>query len=947
MSKKIIGATVGTNMNPEKLFAGGGGATPEDVAAAVESYMAEHPVEETDPTVPAWAKAKDKPSYTAQEVGALPADTEIPVVPTKVSAFDNDAGYLTKHQDLSGYAKTEDIPTNPSDIGAQPAGNYLTEVPDGYAKTEDIPTTPADIGAQPAGNYALKSEIPSVPVKSVNGKTGAVSLSASDVGADASGTAASAVSGHNTNSAAHSDIRLMIDGLTSRINALANSTDEDLDQMAELVAYIKNNKSLIDGITTSKVNVADIVNNLTTNVSNKPLSAAQGVALKSLVDGLQSGKLDASALTAAINTALAQAKASGEFTGATGQRGTGLLPVTIAPSGYTTAVGGITPKYRMSLSTIKTQAGVTEVLLGDTVRYSYYHYPIDYLDASYAYFTERVSIRGSTGAAGKDAVLTMFISPDGNDSNDGLTASTPKKTVAACVTAGANRVSAKRGVYKEIVSLSNIGELEILPTDNDLTYAVGVEREPIIFDTSDSIAVSSLAAYNSIKRVAYSNSANTQFSKVFTEKSQTPIYGDGNGSRYNATVWLLSSDEKAVCIKLKPVLTVAECEAQANTFTYVSGYIYINANMTSVAKIVVPTNWDCGIYVNGAERFVLKEVEVRFAGSYNIDIRNCAYFDFYKCACKYTSYGSGFHPFNSNGKLTACYATKNYDGYGISGYGHTTYVDCVSEFNFDDGMSHHNATSGTVIGGRYEGNGKGGNTPAYGAKVNIYGGLYKDNASFGIGYLWATDLEPASGMVQGAVMVGNPIGLSVQKNCDVTAMNCTYQGNTSDKDAKGNLVEYNANYVKTVNGTKPDENGNVEIDVSGGPAYTNLLPLATDATGAVYNGTGYENGYRLNSSATRKEQAGCGITGFIPAKSGDVIRMKNYGLCSVGYQYLHWYKSDFSYHGAEQLAELLTPDATGTFVYTVADDASRAYVRISVGEFSENTIITVNEEITD
>lgn len=87
-------------------------------------------------------------------------------------------------------------------------------------------------------------------------------------------------------------------------------------------------------------------------------------------------------------------------TGATGQRGTGLLSVTTAPSSYTTAVGGITPKYRMALSTIKTQAGVTEVLLGDTVRYSYYHYPIDYLDTSYAYFTERVSIRGATGAAG-------------------------------------------------------------------------------------------------------------------------------------------------------------------------------------------------------------------------------------------------------------------------------------------------------------------------------------------------------------------------------------------------------------------------------------------------------------------------------------------------------------------------------------------------------------------
>lgn len=33
---------------------------------------------ETDPTVPAWAKAATKPTYTAAEVGALPASTVIP-----------------------------------------------------------------------------------------------------------------------------------------------------------------------------------------------------------------------------------------------------------------------------------------------------------------------------------------------------------------------------------------------------------------------------------------------------------------------------------------------------------------------------------------------------------------------------------------------------------------------------------------------------------------------------------------------------------------------------------------------------------------------------------------------------------------------------------------------------------------------------------------------------
>lgn len=47
--------------------------------SALQSYT------ESDPTVPAWAKAKTKPSYTASEVGALPNTTVIPSVPSTTS----------------------------------------------------------------------------------------------------------------------------------------------------------------------------------------------------------------------------------------------------------------------------------------------------------------------------------------------------------------------------------------------------------------------------------------------------------------------------------------------------------------------------------------------------------------------------------------------------------------------------------------------------------------------------------------------------------------------------------------------------------------------------------------------------------------------------------------------------------------------------------------------
>ena len=82
------------------------------------------------------------------------------------------------------------------------------------------------------------------------------------------------------------NLSLLISELTVRLNTLADSDDTTLDQLSEIVAYIKNNKDLIDGVTTSKVNVSDIIDNLTSTAANKPLSANQGKVLKELINSL-------------------------------------------------------------------------------------------------------------------------------------------------------------------------------------------------------------------------------------------------------------------------------------------------------------------------------------------------------------------------------------------------------------------------------------------------------------------------------------------------------------------------------------------------------------------------------------------------------------------------------------------------------------------------------------
>lgn len=115
--------------------------------SALQSYT------ETDPTVPSWAKASTKPTYTYSEVGAA-------------ASSHTHSNYVPTTRTVNGKALSANITLDADDVGALPDS---TSIP---TKTSDLTN---DSGF-----------ITSVPVTSVNSKTGAVSLTYSDVGAAAS-----------------------------------------------------------------------------------------------------------------------------------------------------------------------------------------------------------------------------------------------------------------------------------------------------------------------------------------------------------------------------------------------------------------------------------------------------------------------------------------------------------------------------------------------------------------------------------------------------------------------------------------------------------------------------------------------------------------------------------------------------------------------------------------
>lgn len=97
----------------------------EKIEKSVKSYLEKNPIEETDPTVPAWAKAEEKPTYTAEEVGALPSTTVIPsklseltaddehetVTKEEKQAWNNKGDFSGNYEDLQGKPTIPTVPT--------------------------------------------------------------------------------------------------------------------------------------------------------------------------------------------------------------------------------------------------------------------------------------------------------------------------------------------------------------------------------------------------------------------------------------------------------------------------------------------------------------------------------------------------------------------------------------------------------------------------------------------------------------------------------------------------------------------------------------------------------------------------------------------------------------------------------------------------------------------
>lgn len=175
-------------------------------------------------------------------------------------------------------------------------------------------------------------------------------------------------------------------------------------------------------------------------------------------------------------------------------------------------------------------------------------------------------------------------------------------------------------------------------------------------------------------------------------------------------------------------------------------------------------------------------------------------------------------------------------------------------------------------------------------------------------------------------------------------------------------VKRNGVWVTTNGSDGSDGSGSDSGDTGSSSSYTNLLPSAIDTDGTPYgDGKGYISGYKLSCSSaggTPSATSGAYVSGFMPINNNtDTLRIKNVTLhANANVNNIIFYNKDKTkIHGVAGLA--------GSFAALIRVDDGNVYrcrpgawlsnttaanigfFRFSCGGITDETIVTVNEEI--
>lgn len=370
---------------------------------------------------------------------------------------------------------------------------------------------------------------------------------------------------------------------------------------------------------------------------------------------------------------------------------------------------------------------------------------------------------------------TVYVSTDGDDRNDG-SRNQPFLTINKAVDSGAETIFVFAGVYRESIEVSRTGgRLEIIakPLSND--------NKDVIIDLSVDVDLEKDSTTGLVK-AEYRSDENDLLLKAFVDKTESLIYNDGYMTTgYSCNLW--QGD-----IKMIPVQSMEECLKKENTWYYDGVYLYANAEEGRYQ--LSDGTKEYGIMLSWFQEVNLTGITVKYAQKDAVRLKGCSNAEISRCSFGYSGLYCGLALESSSAIVRNCEAMFcRADGLNIHGVSTADFIDCVSHNNGDDGISHHDASGGMIIGGEYYNNTKAGiASPTFGSRNEIIGAFVHHN-NVGIYAVTSVDGYYPPCSISDCYIAENNIGISSVRY-HLRCWNNIFSGNAYDtKEQDGGVVE--------------------------------------------------------------------------------------------------------------------------------------------------------------
>lgn len=625
--------------------------------------------------------------------------------------------------------------------------------------------------------------------------------------------------------------------------------------------------------------------------------------------------------------------------GEDGERGTGILYITTAPSSYTTQTGGFTPVYRIALSTVLSQSKADNVLVGDTLFYSYYHYPVGYVDGSYVYLGTRKSIRGETGAAGAAGV-------------DG------KSAYAYAQDGGYD------GTEDEFAKKLANGE------GNNYVTAYGAKGDGVTDDTS--AFQSALAS----ERVVFVPGGTYKLSAGLVIRPNCCL-------ELSQDTVLNFTNTDGNCIEMRSSSTIRGNHAIINVPYAFAGHVIDAVSTHDTATGVVPyTGWT-PMWKHGRYVYDICIIKTNSYGTQeSVDGKNCCGTGIYLSGDGNNEvrflWGALLQGIRICGAFARGIHAINFDleGKEDSAWNHDMRIEAViqcCEIGVD--LSNCNDVHLAVAVQPSAARNK---TPYAKWGVYLNDCRYIDMSSSVI-WDWnaSNSLYTPGGQYTTVAMVGNCCGLVYNDFGYYT--NSTLTRDRIYTDTPSNLKKMTIMQepidaiFKVIDGVPHFANGSIneklvsdkdlaqyfQTDYVKG--FTDVLATATGTDGSIYNGIGYKKGvYVTANNGTEGTSSYYTTTGFIPCSNGDKVYVKDMSMKSdnAGYARIVMYNSNKEYITVVNRPNLIdnassycgyseTDNGCVFTIGTIAAISGVAFVRITVNNscMGDAPMVAINQEI--